>query len=100
MNEYILESYYNHKNQKIIKNIKKEEDLSKVSKRIDEIINDSSFNLTANFIREIHQYLFSNIFNHAGYYRMVNLSKREFILNNDTVFYANYSSIQEYLDYD
>ncbi len=40
------------------------------------------------------------MFNHAGQVRQYNITKKEWVLNGDTVIYADWNSIKETLDYD
>lgn len=43
--------------------------------------------------RSIHEALFHNVFTHAGVYRMSNISKREWVVQYDTVTYGDYPDI-------
>ena len=40
------------------------------------------------------------VFAHAGKIRQYNMSKKEWILNGETVIYADFNSIKDTLDYD
>ena len=48
----------------------------------------------------IHRRLFEGVFSHAGQIRQYNITKKEWVLNGDTVTYADWSSIKDTLDYD
>ena len=48
----------------------------------------------------IHRRLFEGVFNHAGQIRQYNITKKEWVLNGDTVIYADWNSIKDTLDYD
>ena len=48
----------------------------------------------------IHRRLFEGVFSHAGQVRQYNITKKEWVLNGDTVTYADWNSIKETLDYD
>ena len=48
----------------------------------------------------IHRRLFEGVFDHAGQIRQYNISKKEWILNGETVIYADFNSIKDTLDYD
>ena len=48
----------------------------------------------------IHRRLFEGVFDHAGQIRKYNISKKEWILNGETVIYADFNSIKDTLDYD
>lgn len=40
------------------------------------------------------------MFRHAGQVRQYNITKKEWVLNDDTVIYADWNSIKDTLDYD
>ena len=44
--------------------------------------------------------MFEGVFDHAGQIRKYNISKKEWILNGETVIYADFNSIKDTLDYD
>lgn len=44
--------------------------------------------------------MFEGVFSHAGQVRQYNITKKEWVLNGDTVTYADWNSIKETLDYD
>ena len=48
----------------------------------------------------IHRRLFEGVFRHAGQIRQYNITKKEWVLNGDTVIYADWNSIKDTLDYD
>ena len=50
--------------------------------------------------KEIHKRLFKGVFDHAGDYRTYNITKSEWVLNEETVLYASAESIKATLDYD
>lgn len=77
---------------------KKECDL--VSLRIAQILEDKSFGFNPMAIKNIHKYLFKDIYDFAGNYREYNITKEESILNGDTVTYVDYKNMEEYLTYD
>ena len=49
---------------------------------------------------EIHKYLFDDIYDFAGKFRTYNISKKEPILNGESVKYANYFMITDTFQYD
>ena len=57
------------------------------------VLEDDRFDLSADEYRSIHESLFEGVFPHAGIYRVVNISKRECVLQYDTVDYGNYTRI-------
>ena len=97
--EKLLNTYYETKDFNDI-NIKKEKECDLVSLRIAQLLEDKSFGFSPITLKNIHKYLFKDIYNFAGNYRDYNISKKEEILNGDTVKYVNYKDIESYLDYD
>ncbi len=71
-----------------------------VSVRIAEILGENTFQFSPVELRNIHRRLFADVFDHAGKIRTYNISKKEWVLNGDTVIYASYGSIRDTLDYD
>ena len=71
-----------------------------VSMRIVQIINEDKFELSVDFFKYIHKYLFQDVYEFAGKFRNVNFSKPEKILDNDSVAYGDYTSLEESLEYD
>ena len=76
-----------------------------VSTRIMEILTDQSFTFSPVYLKTIHRTLFNGVFqgklaNYVGEFRDFNITKKEEILNGDTVIYGNYTDIIEYLKSD
>ena len=83
------------------KNFEKEnEEADKVAVRITEILSEKAFNFSPTELLNIHKRLFKDIFDGAGVYRDYNITKKEWVLNGDTVTYASFQSIKETLEYD
>ncbi len=76
------------------------EEADKVSVRITEILSENSFNFTIFELINIHLRLFKGIYKEAGKIRDYNFTKKEWILNNDTVIYSSFETIRETLEYD
>jgi fido (protein-threonine AMPylation protein) len=71
-----------------------------VSVRIAEILGEKTFQFSPVTLQNIHKRLFDGVLDHAGKIRDYNITKKEWALNGNTVFYASYDSIRETLDYD
>lgn len=83
------------------KNFEKEsEEADKVAVRITEILSEKTFNFSPTEMLNIHKRLFVGIINKAGEFRDYNFTKKEWVLNGDTVIYSSYESIRETLEYD
>lgn len=96
----LIDSYYESKGVRLDVEQKSTEEADKVAARITEILSEKSFSFTPDFLVRIHQRLFSGVFEHAGQFRQKNISKREWILEWDTVTYSGYDMIRQTLDYD
>ena len=71
-----------------------------VSIKIGELIQDDSFTFTVGQFLSIHHYLFEGVFKHAGQMRTYNISKKEWVLEDDSVVYGDYRELEETLQYD
>ena len=71
-----------------------------VSTRIVELLEEDDFELSVDYLKYIHRYLFQDVYEFAGEFRKVDFSKYEKILNNDSVSYGDYTSLKESLEYD
>ena len=71
-----------------------------VSMRIVELLSVDNFELSVDYLKYIHKYLFQDVYEFAGEFRNINFFKHEIILNNDSVAYGDYKSLKESLEYD
>lgn len=76
------------------------EEADKVSARITEILGENAFNFSHLELLNIHKRLFDGIFKGAGIFRKYNITKKEWVLNGDTVIYSPYETIEDTLKYD
>lgn len=97
--ENLLKTYYETKDYNDIK-IQKEKECDLVSLRIAQLLEDKSFGFSPITLKNIHKYLFKDIYDFAGDYRPYNITKKEDILNGDTVTYVDFNNIEEYVSYD
>lgn len=98
-----LKNYYNKQDKNSINYSEMECDL--VSTRIAKLLEDRAFVFSPIQLKSIHRKLFSELLlderdNSIGEYRKYNISKKESILNGDTVIYGEYTTIDEFLKYD
>ena len=92
-------SYYEQRTARTeIENETKEADI--VSARITKLLGEKAFQFSPAEWITIHRRLFEGVFDHAGQIRQYNITKKEWVLNGDTVIYADWNSIRETLDYD
>jgi len=71
-----------------------------VSARIAQLLGEQSFQFSPIEWKMIHRRLFEGIYDHAGQFRTYNISKKEWVLNGNTVTYASWNAINETLEYD
>ena len=97
----LIESYYESKGVRTAEEAK-EKEADDVSSRINELIREKSFSFNLNQLLSIHEHLFKGVlFNvKAGKFRDYNITKKEWVLDGDTVLYAPYDLIKASLEYD
>ena len=76
------------------------EEADKVSLRIAMLLSENAFSFTPNEYISIHRKLFYGIYDHAGKIRDYNISKKEWVLDGETVQYGSASELQATLEYD
>ena len=89
----MLDTYYLTKDSREQLDDERTEEADKVSARITEILSEQSFSFTPDYLLRIHRRLFEGIYKHAGQLRDVNITKKEWVLNGDTVLYSNYDML-------
>ena len=90
--EQSLREYYTTKEkQKDINHNELECDF--VSMRIVELLSLDNFELSVDYLKYIHKYLFQDVYDFAGEFRKIDFSKHEKILNNDSVAYGDSKNI-------
>jgi fido (protein-threonine AMPylation protein) len=97
--EQLVAGYY-ERNIPATDDEKRNEEADKVSLRIAELLAGKTFTLSPTQLTSIHQHLFTGIYDHAGKIRVNNITKKEWILNGETVYYGDFRNIREALDYD
>ena len=94
----LVDEYYETKLDHDVPADAKEAD--KVAARIVAIVNMPGFRLSPECLIGLHAQIFDGVFAHAGKLREVQLTKKEWVLNGDTVEYAPYFDIERSLEYD
>ena len=77
-----------------------EEEADKVSCNIARILSSRTFSFSSNGFISVHRRIFEGIFAHAGRIRDHDITKKEWVLEGDTVSYLNYEDILRALDFD
>ncbi len=94
-----LKEYYIEKEQKQDIN-HNELECDFVSTRIVELLSTDNFELSVDYLKYVHKYLFQDVYEFAGEFRNIDFSKHEKILNNDSVTYGDCKTLRESLEYD
>lgn len=76
------------------------EEADKVAVRIAQILSERSFVFSPAHYLAIHGRLFRGIYPHAGTIRDYNITKKEWVLDGDTVLYGGASELRAALEYD
>ena len=93
----LIESYYEESKERDTDRTK-EADI--VSARIAAILSENAFTFSVPQYIGIHRRLFEGIYSHAGKIRDYNISKKEWVLDGESVHYGNALELREILDYD
>ena len=93
-----IDNYYEQSSER--KSEENTEEADKVSVRITQILSEKAFNFSPTEMLNIHKRLFTGIYKEAGKYRDYNFTKKEWILNDDTVTYSSYETLKETIEYD
>lgn len=93
-----IESYYAANPKKTMDDRTEEADI--VSVRIAAILSEKSFSFSPSEYIGIHRKLFSGIYRHAGKIRDYNITKKEWVLDGETILYGNAAELRETLEYD
>lgn len=71
-----------------------------VSARIVELLSIDDFDLSVDYLKYVHKFLFQDVYEFTGEFRKIDFSKHEKILNNDSVAYGDCNTLTESLEYD
>lgn len=97
--ETLIHSYYETKADRTEDDDRTEE-ADKVSARIAKLLVENAFTFSPTQYLSIHRELFKGIYSHAGKLREYNITKKEWVLDGDTVSYGNAFDLMETLEYD
>ena len=95
----IIKSYYLSKKQREPDDDQKRE-ADTVSANITKILSSATFDFSAGGIASLHRRIFTGVFKHAGKLRDYDISKKEWVLEGDSVSYLNREDLQRALEYD
>lgn len=96
----IIDSYYESKTDRSGNDNERTEEADKVSSRIAQILSEKSFNFSPSYLIALHGRLFAGVFKFAGKIRDYDISKKEWVLDGDSVMYGAAFELKAALDYD
>ena len=95
----LIDSYYQSKMVRTPKD-EDEEEADKVSANIAKILASKTFAFNTNGYVSLHRRIFEGVFKHAGEIRQYDISKKEWVLEGDSVNYLNWEDLRRALDWD
>lgn len=94
----LVRQYYITKTSHDDKDNKEEAD--KVSGNISKLLQTNAFTYSVAGFAAIHRAIFEGVFKHAGQFRNYDITKKEWVLNGDTVLYGRWQDLQMSIEYD
>ena len=95
----LIKSYYQSKQSREPDDVLMQE-ADKVSANITKILSSSSLDFSSQGIIALHRRIFEGVYKHAGKIRDYDITKKEWVLEYDTVHYLNWEDLRRALDYD
>lgn len=95
----LIKTYYQSKTVRELDDASKQE-ADKVSANITKILSSKTFAFSTNGFISLHRRIFESVFKHAGKLRDYNITKKEWVLEGDTVNYLNWENLRRALDFD
>ena len=96
---HLLDSYYESKTTREADDDDKEE-ADKASKNIKKILSVRTCDFSTKGYISVHRRIFEGVMKHAGELRKYDITKKEWVLELDTVNYQNWEDLRRSLDYD
>lgn len=94
-----INAYYQAKEARLPDDDEKEE-ADKVAMNITKLLSEQSFTFSVAGFASIHRQIFKGVFKHAGQFRDYDISKKEWVLDGDSVLYGSCMQLQETIEYD
>ena len=95
----LIKTYYRSKSNREPDDDEKRE-ADGVSANISKILSNRTLDFSTQGYIALHRRIFAGIFKHAGRVRDYNITKKEWVLENETVNYLNWEDLRRALDYD
>ena len=95
----LVKTYYQSKTLRESDDDDKQE-ADKVSANITKILSSKTLDFSTSGYISVHRRVFEGVFKHAGTLRKYDITKREWVLDGDTVNYLNWEDLRRAIDYD
>ena len=95
----LIKTYYQSKSNREPDDDEKQE-ADGVSANISKILSNHTLDFSTQGYIALHRRIFTGIFKHAGRVRDYNITKKEWVLENETVNYLNWEDLRRALDHD
>lgn len=76
------------------------EEADRVSSNIVKVLTSRTFDFSTGGYQSVHRRIFDGVMKHAGELRTYDITKKEWVLEGDTVLYLNWEDLHRALDYD
>ena len=76
------------------------EEADRVSSNIVKVLSSPTFDFTTGGYQSVHRRIFEGVMKHAGEFRTYDITKKEWVLEGDTVLYLNWEDLRRAIDYD
>ena len=76
------------------------EEADRVSSNIVKVLSSPTFDFTTGGYLSVHRRVFEGVMKHAGEFRTYDITKKEWVLEGDTVLYLNWEDLRRAIDYD
>ena len=95
----LIKAYYRSKTVREPDDEERQE-ADKASANITKILSSNTFDFSPNGLISLHRRIFEGVFKHAGKLRDYDITKKEWVLEGDTVNYMNWEDLRMALSYD
>ena len=96
----LIDSYYKTEEARNSEDAEDKQEADKVSERITELLSQKTFTFSPAQLVSIHRHLFQGIYKFAGKIRDYNITKKEWVLRWETVYYSRSAEIMDALKHD
>ena len=76
------------------------EEADRVSSNIVKVLSSPTFDFSTGGYQSVHRRVFEGVMKHAGEFRTYDITKKEWVLEGDTVLYLNWEDLHRAIDYD